>query len=136
MLYTGEYVSDGMVEIIKQFDKEYERAELDVEIDGIMNDPNILDLMRFLGYTANIEYSDIIIRQCILGKKVTFFIDGDTLDSFILNDINASWAVIPVVNNYPAAYKALADIVQVHLLKKSMLPPKKETGKAAAETAK
>ena len=136
MRYTGEYVSSGLDKIVGQFKKDYKAAELDVDIDGIMNDPNILDLMRFLGDTANLEYSDIIIRQCILGKKVTFFIDGDTLDSFILNDINASWAVIPVVNNYPAAYKALADIVQVHLLKKSMLPPKKETGKAAAEIAK
>ena len=135
MLYTGEYVSDGMVEIIKQFDKEYERAELDVEIDGIFNNPNILDLMRFLGDTANLEYSDTMVRQCILGKQVTFKLDGEKLASFILNGINDSWSAIQVINDYPSAYKALVDIVSVYLLKKSKLPPKK-TGKAAAETAK
>ncbi len=136
MLYTGEYVSDGLEKIVGQFKKDYQAAELNVEIDGVMNDPNMLDLMRFLGDTGNLDYSDIMIRQCIVGKKVTFLLDGEVLDSFIMNDVNASWAVVPVVNNYPAAYKALADIVQVHLLKKSMLPPRKEASKAAAVTAK
>jgi len=134
MKYDGEYVTEGMSEIIQQFEKDYERATVDVDVDGTLGNPDILDLMDFLGDTANKQFCDKLVRQCILGKTISFTIDGDSVGSVRMNNINDSWSVFPVINDYPATYKALADIVSVHLLKKSRLPRKKGTGPGAVAT--
>lgn len=133
MKYDGDFIADGMAEIIQQFQSDYERASVEVDVDGF-NNPDILDLMDFLSDTANKQICDKLVRQCILGKTVTFRIDGEVVGSFRMNNLSDAWSVIPVVNDFPATYKALADIVTVHLLKKSTLPRKKGTAPGAVAT--
>ena len=135
LTYDGEYIVDGMSDLIQQFEKDYERADISVSIDSEFNNPDILDLMDFLGDTGNKQFCDKLVRQCIVGKTISFMLDDSPLGSVRLNNLTDSWAVFPVINDYPASYKALADIVTVHLLKKSTLPRKKGTGPGAAETA-
>jgi len=134
MRYDGDYIVEGMGEIIQQFETDYERASVVVDIDGNLGNPDILDLMDFLGDTANKQFCDKLVRQCIIGKTVTFSIDGVNVGSVRMNNPNDAWGVFPVINDYPATYKALADIVSVHLLKKSTLPRKKGTGPGAVPT--
>jgi hypothetical protein len=134
MLYNGDYVVEGMGEIVEQFQTDYQRATVDVDIDGSFGNPDILDLMDFLGDTANKQFCDKLVRQCIMGKTVTFSIDGVNVGSVRMNNLTDAWSVFPVINDYPATYKALADIVSVHLLKKSTLPRKKGTGPGAVAT--
>ena len=132
MKFTGDYISEGMAEVIAQFEKDYESAEIAMDLDGdTFGNPDILDLMDFLGDTGDKSKIDKMVRQCVIGKNVSFKLDGDPIGAIRLNGIADSWASFPVFTEYPMAYKTLADIVTVHLLKKSKLPRKKGTGPGA-----
>lgn len=134
MKFNKDFIDEGMAEVIQQFEKDYEAAEITCDVDAEdFGTPNLLDLMDFLGDTGNKDKIDSMVRQCILEKNVTFRLDGEAIGAFRINRISDDWGAFPVFKEYPMAYKVLADIVTVHLLKKSMLPRKKGTGPAAAE---
>ena len=136
MKFSEGYVSEEMAGLVEQFEKDYERAEISIDVEGSpdgksFNNPDILDLMDFLGGTADKSACDKLVRQCVVGKNVTFYMDGDSIGSIRMNNVNDPWSVFPVFADYPMAYKTLADVVTIYLLKKSKLPRKKGTGPGA-----
>ena len=134
MKFTGEYVTEGLAELVEQFKEDYEAATIEVEIENGPGNTDILDLMEFMSDTSYKHACDKLVRQCIVGKTVAFSLDGAPLGSVRLNNLADSWSVFPVFNDFPPAYKALSDIITVHLLKKSKLPRKKGTGPGAVAT--
>jgi len=137
MLYTGDYIKDSLAKFADQFDADYEKAEYTIEIDGIFRDPPVVKICQFMENAGDKEYQDLMIRHCVLDRGVSILLDGDRVGAFHLNSLNDAWEAIPVFNDHPMAYMALANVVMSYLAKKSTLPRKKTSAPMVAEkTAK
>ena len=133
MLYDSSFVKDGMNELIKVYSGEL--ASVTVDIENGFGNPKIVDLAKYLDDSGDKDWTDVMIRQMCVGRTVTFKIDGEMLGQFKMNNVNDAWEVFPVIQDYPYTWKMLADIVAVHLKKKSTPPPKKQNQETAAVTS-
>ena len=122
MLFNEDYVGEIAQELKDKFESPLPFAEFGVDIDGVFNSVDILDLMDYLSDTDNKRKLEPLIRQSIIGKNVTLTLDGDTIGSLRLNNINDPWNLFPVFNDYPKSFLALANVVGSYLLKKSTPP--------------
>jgi len=130
MLYDSGYVKDGLDELIATYSGEM--ASVTVDIENGFGNPKIVDLAKYLDNTGDKDWTDVMIRQLCLSKTVTFKQDGEMLGQFKMNNLTDAWDVFPVITEYPYTWKMLADVVAVHLKKKSTPPPKKQTADQVA----
>lgn len=131
--YNSDYPKACLDDFIKQYDDDYETAKYSIIIDGDFSDPPLLKFCQYLNKADDIEYMDLMVRYCIVGKNVTINLDGEKIGTFRLNNINDDWSVIPyfALDQHPLAYNVLCNIVGGYLTKKSM-PPKKKTSAVVA----
>jgi hypothetical protein len=140
--YTNEYQADILSKFKKQFTGEVEIDDYSVEIDGYFNEPPVRQVCRLMdmigeknGTDEYYDYVDLMTHYAVLGKPVKIYLGNEVVISFVLNNLNDDWTLVPAFNDHPRALTALYDIVLSFLLKKYVLPVKvkakaPEVGKA------
>jgi hypothetical protein len=136
MLYNAEFAKTAVEGYMSQFSGEFELGQYSASIDGDINRIPVLDICRFFDDAGNRKYQDDMIRLGIIGKTVTIMLDGDTVGSFVMNNLTDPWEVFPVLNDHPLAHNTLNDIVLGSIAKKATRPRKKETSNVAAVKTK
>ena len=112
-----------------------------IDIDGDMAIPPLRDIVRYLteyaSGTLGYESKESILKQAILGKKVTIHYKGRDMGSFVMNNMSDPFDLFEPLKRNPTALMLLMELATSAMVGKS-LPPQVESGQtvAAASTQK
>ena len=121
-IYNGDYSDEVAKEFIAGMSSP-DQARYAIQIDGDFGFPPIRDATRFMNdrvaNNLSEDLEDVIVHECVMGKKVTVSLDGTVIGAFISNSMTDSWdAVAPFFSEHPTAFNVLRNAALFSVIKK------------------